>query len=124
MTDERIERVIGLLLQTGVLISALIVMVGGAWLLADRGAGPANYARFTGVQGFLRSPAEVLRSLSHPQPATIVQLGLLLLIATPVLRVAFSLAAFALQRDWIYVAITLVVLLVLGYSLAVPHGAG
>jgi uncharacterized membrane protein len=43
---------------------------------------------------------------------------LLLLILTPVARVAFSVAAFALERDWTYVAITLIVLAVLIYSLA------
>jgi uncharacterized membrane protein len=48
----------------------------------------------------------------------LIQLGLLLLIATPVARVAFSVLAFAEQRDWLYVSITLVVLAVLVYSLA------
>ncbi len=47
----------------------------------------------------------------------IIQLGLLLLVATPVARVIFSVAAFALQQDWIYVVITLIVLAVLGFSL-------
>jgi len=47
----------------------------------------------------------------------IIQLGLLLLIATPVARVAFSVVAFAAERDWLYVAITLIVLAILIYSL-------
>ena len=47
----------------------------------------------------------------------IIQLGLILLIATPVARVAFSVVAFVLERDWLYVAITLIVLAVLGYGL-------
>ncbi|HEY6402042.1 MAG TPA: DUF1634 domain-containing protein, partial [Blastocatellia bacterium] len=48
----------------------------------------------------------------------IIQLGLLLLVAMPVARVIFSVAAFALQRDWTYVVITLIVLAALGYSLS------
>jgi len=47
----------------------------------------------------------------------LIQLGLLLLIATPVARVAFSVVAFAMQRDRLYVAVALIVLAVLMYSL-------
>jgi uncharacterized membrane protein len=55
-----------------------------------------------------------------------MQLGLLLLIATPVARVAFSVFAFALQRDRLYVVVTLAVLGVLAFSMTggqlwVPH---
>jgi uncharacterized membrane protein len=51
-----------------------------------------------------------------------VQLGVLLLIATPVARVAFSALAFARQRDYTYVALTLFVLAVLLCSLFVGGG--
>jgi uncharacterized membrane protein len=47
----------------------------------------------------------------------IIQLGLLLLIATPVARVLFSAIAFAIEHDYMYVFITLVVLAILLYSL-------
>ena len=49
------------------------------------------------------------------------QLGILVLIATPVFRVLLSAFAFWMQRDWIYVAITLVVLAVLAFSLLSGH---
>ena len=48
-------------------------------------------------------------------------MGLLLLIATPVARVAFSVAAFAEQRDRLYVVVTSIVLLLLIYSLLYSH---
>ena len=47
----------------------------------------------------------------------IIQFGLLLLIATPVARVAFAAIGFAMERDYLYVVITLIVLVVLLYSL-------
>ena len=47
-----------------------------------------------------------------------IQLGLLALLGTPVARVAFSVVAFALQRDWLYVGVTLWVLAVLLWSVA------
>jgi len=48
----------------------------------------------------------------------LIQLGLLLLLATPVARVAFSVVAFLLQRDRLYVLVTLIVLGILLYSIA------
>ncbi len=47
----------------------------------------------------------------------IIQLGLLLLIATPVARVAFSIWGFAAEHDRLYMIFTGVVLMVLLYSL-------
>jgi uncharacterized membrane protein len=50
-------------------------------------------------------------------PEAVIQLGLLILIATPVARVIFSLVGFVLERDRVYVAITLAVLAILAYSI-------
>jgi uncharacterized membrane protein len=52
----------------------------------------------------------------------LIQLGLLILIATPIARVAFSVVAFLYQRDWTYVVVTLIVLALLVYSLFGEHG--
>ena len=121
MTDVRLEKVIGTLLQVGVLAAAAVVFAGGIWLLAGSGGTAPAYKQFRGEPGDLRSPHRIVASLAHPRPQTIIQFGLILLIATPVARVVFSLGAFAWERDWTYVAVTLIVLAVLAYSLAVPH---
>jgi len=87
------------------------VLGGGIWYLAARGMTPVDYRHFpTAPRGF-----GSLGSLSGPE--AVIQLGLLILIATPVARVIFSLVGFALERDRVYVAITLVVLAVLVYSI-------
>ena len=122
MTDERLDRVIGTLLQAGVLAAAAVVLAGGVWLLVGAGHRTPAYGRFRGEPPDLRSAGGVVASLTHSRPEIVIQFGLLLLIATPVARVVFSLAAFALERDWTYVVITLIVLVVLAYSLAAPHG--
>jgi uncharacterized membrane protein len=59
----------------------------------------------------------ILQGAFALHPDAVVQTGLLLLIATPVLRVVFSLFGFARQRDWLYVALTLIVLAVLSVGL-------
>ena len=112
MTDRRLELIIGTLLRVGVALAASVVLGGGIWYLAARGMTPVDYRHFhTMPRGF-----GSLGSLSGPEAA--IQIGLLILIATPVARVIFSLVGFALEHDRVYMAITLAVLVVLLYSIA------
>ena len=111
MTDKRMEEAIGNLLRAGVSLAAALVFVGGAWYVASSRV-PPNYARF---HPEVQAPGVVM-TLDWPEK--LIEIGLLVLIATPVARVAFSLAAFAVERDRMYVCFTLAVLAVLVYSLA------
>jgi len=70
----------------------------------------------------LRTLSGIVRDALALRGRGIIQLGLLLLIATPVARVAFSVAAFAIQRDRLYVVVTLMVLAILLYSLTSGQG--
>ena len=113
-TDERVERVIGALLRWGVLLAAL-----GALILADS-SGPLGSAIcgcrvFRGEPWDLRDLSEIVR-VGLRGRSRVGGLGLLLLIAVPVERVAFSVVAFALQRDHTYVVVTLIVLTILMYG--------
>ncbi len=111
MTDERLDSMIAKLLRGGVMLSAALAFSGGVWYLAESGHGMVHYGRFkAGVRG-LGAVAQL------PGPQALILVGLLLLIATPVARVACSLVAFALERDRIYVVCTLLVLAVLLYSI-------
>jgi len=115
--DQRIEVIIGTLLRTGVLVSAAVVLVGGALYLLHYGHNLPNYKTFHSEPERLKSPGEIVRGTVAMDPRAIIQLGLLLLIATPVARVLFSAIAFAIERDSMYVVITLIVLGILLYSL-------
>jgi uncharacterized membrane protein len=116
-TDERVEQIVGILLQVGVLTAALVVATGGAVYVARHRTEPAGHAVFYGEPGDLRSPAGIVKDALAGSGRGIIQLGLLLLIATPVARVIFSVFAFARERDFLYVVLTLIVLAVLLYSL-------
>lgn len=113
------ERIIGRLLQVGVLAAAAVVVAGGLSLLAHHGAAPADYSVFRGEPETLRTLNGIVRGALALDSRAIVQLGLVLLIATPIARVAMTLVAFALQRDRLYVGLTAVVLLLLLYSLSI-----
>jgi uncharacterized membrane protein len=115
--DERIEQVIGRVLQIGVLISAVVVLIGGALLLARYGALPASFQEFRGEDSALKSVAAIIRSALTGDARAITQLGLVLLIATPIGRVALTLGAFAYSRDRLYVLTTSIVLALLLYGL-------
>ncbi len=117
-TDEQMDEIIGKLLRTGVILSAVVVFVGGVIYLARHGGERPQYSAFHGEPTEFRRLGGILRSVLAGRGRGIIQLGLVLLIATPVARVAFSAFAFQRQRDWTYVVITLIVLAVLIYSLA------
>jgi len=116
-TDERVDIAIGNLLRAGVGLSAAIVLAAGVWYLVRHGSEAPHYAVFRGERAELRGATGVVRALGEGRPSNWIQFGLLLLIATPVARVAFSIFAFAAQRDWTYVVVTLIVLGILTYSL-------
>ena len=111
MTDTRMEWIIGNLLRAGVVLAAAVVLAGGLWYLAASGSHAVEYGHFRPDAGGLHS------LVTLPPPEALILAGLLILIATPVARVVFSLVAFALERDRVYVAVTTIVLLALLYSI-------
>ncbi|MGA9041300.1 MAG: DUF1634 domain-containing protein [Terriglobales bacterium] len=116
-TDQRFEELIANLLRTGVLLSATVVLLGAILYLARHGFSPADYRVFRGEPRELKSVQGIIGYALQRHGRGLIQLGLLLLIATPVARVTFSVFGFARERDWMYVGFTLIVLVVLLYSL-------
>lgn len=116
-TDQRIENILGNLLRAGVLLSALVVLIGGVIYLLRHGRSPMDFGVFRGEPADLRSVRGIIRDTLALRGRGIIQLGLLLLIATPVARVAFSIFGFAEERDRMYVVFTVIVFSILLYSL-------
>jgi uncharacterized membrane protein len=116
-TDERVEKILGTLLQSGVIISGAVVLAGGVLYLLRYGRLPMHYENFVAERERLGSLAGVVHDALHGDGRAIIQCGLLLLIGTPVARVLFSIIGFALEKDRLYVALTLIVFFILIYSL-------
>ena len=116
-TDKRIEEIAADLLRAGIVLSAAVVLLGAIVYLARHGQSPADYRIFHSEPSELRNVRSILHDAISFQGRAIIQLGLLLLIATPVVRVAFSIFEFASERDRLYVAFAIVVLAVLLFSL-------
>lgn len=116
--DDAIEQLVGRLLRAGVVTAAAIVLAGGVVYLLGHARQPPPGAVFQGEPDEFTHIDGILRAAAGLSGRGLVMCGLLLLVATPVARVALSLAAFVLQRDRLYAAITAFVLLVLLASLA------
>jgi uncharacterized membrane protein len=115
--DQRMDQIMAVLLRSGVLLSASLVFIGGIIYLSRHDLPTINYRVFQGEPQEFRTVGGILREAAKLQGRGLIQLGLLILIATPVARVLFSVFAFIYERDWTYVAITMIVLALLCYSL-------
>jgi uncharacterized membrane protein len=115
--DVTLEQIIGNLLRAGVALSAVVVLAGGIAFLLHYGGGRPDYHTFHSEPNTLRSVGAIIHDAAQLDSRGIIQLGLLLLILTPIARVVFSIFAFAMEGDRLYVLITLLVLGVLLYSL-------
>lgn len=117
LTDMKLEIAIGRMLQAGVLLAAAVVFVGGVLYLLHAGGPRPDYSHFYGVAEHLRTPSGIWHGVVHGDAESVIQLGLLVLIATPVMRVVFAGVGFLMERDQLYFWVSAAVLAVLLYSL-------
>src|ERR1700730_2105927 len=115
--DQRMDQIMSILLRSGVSLAAGLVFIGGIVYLSRHDLPTINYRVFQGEPQEYRTVGGILREATTFHGRGLIQLGLLVLIATPVARVLFSVIAFLYERDWTYVAITVIVLVLLCYSL-------
>lgn len=118
---RRVEIIISNLLRAGVTISILTIMVGMVLTFSHHPEYRSSQDSLRkllrpGATEFPTSISEVASGLAGFQGRAVVVLGVLLLIVTPILRVLASALAFAYEKDWRFVMITLVVLLFLAIS--------
>jgi uncharacterized membrane protein len=116
-SEERLDLAISAILRFGVGAAALVVLAGGIYFLILHGAEVPHYGAFRGEPAELRTVPGIIAFALASHSRGIIEVGLLVLIATPIARVIFSAIAFALQRDRSYVVITLMVLAVLVHNL-------
>ena len=111
--DETMSNMMGTLLRIGVLLSALIVVFGGILFFIQHPGEIIDYSTFKDEPGRLKNVREIIREAFTFRSRAVIQLGILLLIATPVARVVFSFFGFILEKDRTYTVITFIVLIIL-----------
>ncbi len=105
-----VETWLSRVLAVGVLFAAFIIVFGGVLFLRAHTGERVDLGTFTPQPPRLTSPAAIFHDALRLNPAAVMQMGLLLLVLTPVLRVIASLLLFALKRDMLYTIISLLVL--------------
>ena len=111
MTPERMRLVVSWVLLIGVSMAAALI---GAGLLGSFAVGwQGSLIGLAHADVAIDSFGDLAEGLPALRPQAIAQLGLLVLVATPIIRVATSLVAFALERDRLYVLLTTIVLAIL-----------
>jgi uncharacterized membrane protein len=115
--ERDVEMFIGQQLRWGVITSSIIAFIGGVIYLVKNGGNTPAYTEFVGAPAYVRHMPGILKRITQFDGIAIIQLGVVVLLATPIIRIAFSVLAFAMERDWLYVAITLIVLSVITFSI-------
>ena len=111
--DQDLERIIGQLLRFGVLLSSLVVLAGGIVYLIRHGHEQPAFGWFKGEPDKMKNPVPMWKAILHGEGRPLIAFGLLLLILTPIARIVFSVAGYLLEKDYLYVVITLFVLTVI-----------
>lgn len=114
--EHGLEMAMGRMLQFGVLLAALVVLVGGIMYIAQSGGSVTDYEHFRAATPATTTIRGIVAAAIQLDPRGIMGFGLLLLIATPVCRVIFGVVGFALLRDRLYTVVSLIVLAVLLFS--------
>ncbi len=123
-TNRDVNIYIGKLLRYGVILSCAVTLFGGiVYLIQHKGNLPDYKAipsgiPFDGTADYLRELTGIFSAILQFDGAAIIQLGVIILIATPVLRVAFSVLAFFVEKDYLYVGITILVLAIIMANMA------
>jgi uncharacterized membrane protein len=118
LADKDVQVILGTLLRVGVIASMTVVFAGGLIYLLSAHSHVVDYRQFNPSKSGLSSIIAVYRGVLNMDGSAIIQFGTLLLIFTPVARVVFSIFSFLIERDYLYVAIGLLVLIVILISLS------
>jgi uncharacterized membrane protein len=119
--DTDMQVIIGWVLRMGVFISMTIVVFGGILYIYKHGQSVADYSVFKGIPPFVQSMSGIANGMLHFSGRAIIQAGIVLLIATPIIRVVFSAIGFILEKDYLYIGITIVVLSIIFLSMLSGH---
>jgi uncharacterized membrane protein len=115
--DSPIHRTMTAILRLLTILAGLVVLSGGVLLLARHGDAATSFHSFAGEPTSLRLVPEIVAGAFQGHALAVVQFGILLLIAAPMLRVLFVGIGYLIERDWLYVVVAVIVLAVLGSSL-------
>ncbi|WP_343568924.1 DUF1634 domain-containing protein [Sphingobacterium sp.] len=112
--DKDISLLVGQILRIGVILASSILILGGIFYLIVHGQDTVpNYRDFVGEGNSNTTMTGIITGAFSRNIPQVIQLGVLLLICTPIVRVIGSLLGFVIEKDRLYIIITLIVLTVI-----------
>ena len=120
MKNEEFQSALARLMLVGTLVAAAVIAVGLIWYLSAHGGEAPGVHVFSGEPKYLENPVLMVQhalqrnAVGHRQ--SFIMIGVVLLLLNPILRVAFAVFGFAVQKDRLYSSISLFVLTVLVFS--------
>lgn len=114
--EDRLRALLARIMLWGVGIAAAIMLGGLVVFLAGHAGTPTGDRKFTGEPADLTHPAEIFRAAVTGNNLSLMQVGVLLLLANPLVRVALAAWGYAASRDRLYAGIAALVFAVLVVS--------
>jgi uncharacterized membrane protein len=112
-TDQHLEIAMGKMLRIGVTVAALVVLAGGILFLLQASGPLPDYSHFHGAPAADEHVGSILAGALRFESKSLIEFGILLLIATPICRVVVGVVGFSLLKDWLYAAVSAIVLTIL-----------
>jgi uncharacterized membrane protein len=116
MKEDRLRSVLATIMIWGVALAAGFLVAGGVIFLTHHAGQPTGDHKFTGEPADLRHPVAIVKEALKGNDDCLIQIGVLLLLFNPFVRVALAAWGYAAARDWLYAAIGGLVLAVLVVS--------
>jgi uncharacterized membrane protein len=117
ITQPQAERFAACIVRIAVICSVILALSGGIFYFFHFGGTLPHYEKFTGEPAHLTTIRGVIAAACHFDFRAVMQLGVIILLLIPLCRVAVFLGTFIMQHDWLYSAVTLIVLSILLYAL-------
>lgn len=112
-TDLDLNRSVGNLLRLGVILSVATSLIGFIKLFTEGFKMPRKYNLLNMGDSSEKVWGSFWDSLCKGEGMAIIQLGILLLIVTPLVRIIFALIGYLKEKDYTYVVISLIVLTIM-----------
>lgn len=122
--EKDFQKIVGNLLRYGVWISLSVAFIGGIVYLLHHGNDIENYSVFKeNDRNIFEVIAAVYKGVIQGSGESIIFFGIVLLFLTPVFRVLLSLFSFLLEKDYLYVIITTIVIgiIIMSISFGFSH---
>ncbi|MBO9595787.1 MAG: DUF1634 domain-containing protein [Niabella sp.] len=121
-SDKTLQTIVGNLLRYGVWLALSVGAIGGTVYLVKHGHESIHYSSFTESDKSIgQLVRETIAGLKEGSGSAIIFLGIILLFLTPALRLVLSFFSFLIEKDYRYVLITLIVMLIIGISISLGY---